>query len=195
MDEYDRIADWYAGDRGRSSIGVREALIGVQSLPRGARVLDVGCGNGVPISRALLNAGYDIVGLDSSQRMLERFRGNCPTAPAVRGDVRACPFRAEQFDGAVSWGMLFHLTRQDQAAALAGVARVLKPGAPFLFTAAEIHDIDADDPGITGQMNGVTFHYWAVPSCQRLAAEGGFELMSVYDDPGVSTYYYARKAS
>jgi hypothetical protein len=51
------------------------------------------------------------------------------------------------FDAAVSWGMLFHLEPRDQAAAFAAVSRVLKPGAPFLFTAAEIPDVPARRPG------------------------------------------------
>jgi hypothetical protein len=90
--------------------------------------------------------------------------------------------------------MIFHLPRGDQALVFASVSRVLKPGAPFLFTAAERDGVDgADDPGITGEMNGVTFHYYAVPSYRALAAEHGLELVDVHDDPGVSTYYLTRK--
>jgi SAM-dependent methyltransferase len=190
MREYDLIADWYRGDRSRS-IGVTQALAAVSSLPRGSRVLDLGCGNGWPITDALVNAGYRVVGLDSSRGMLERFRLNLPNTPAVRGDTRACPFVTGAFDAA--WGMLFHLEPRDQATAFAAVSRVLKPGAPFLFTAAEIADVKADDPGITGTMNGVTFRYFAVASYRMLIGEHGFELVDEYDDPGVSTYYFARK--
>ena len=125
--------------------------------------------------------------------MLERFRVNLPTTPAVRADSRACPFADAVFDAAASWGMLFHLTPADQATAFAAVSRVLKPGAPFLFTAAEIDDIPTDDPGITGTMNGVTFRYYAVRDYRTLVAEHGFVLESVYDDPGVSTYFLARR--
>ena len=192
MREYDLIADWYRGDRSRS-IGVREALAAVASLPRGARILDLGCGNGSPITDALLTAGYRVVGLDSSRGMLERFRVNLPDTPAVRGDSRTCPFADGVFDAAVSWGMLFHLEPRDQAAAFAAVSRVMKPGAPFLFTAAEIPEVRPDDLGITGTMNGVTFRYYAVADYRTLIGEHGFELENVYDDPGVSTYYFSRK--
>jgi len=191
--EYDLISDWYRGDRS-SSIGVREALSAVASLPPGSRILDLGCGNGRPITDALVNAGYRVVGLDSSRGMLERFRLNLPNTPAVRADSRACPFRDDVFDAAVSWGMLFHLEPRDQATTFAAVSRVLKPGAPFLFTAAEIPEVPADDPGITGTMNGVTFRYYAVKDYRTLIAAHGFELVNVYDDPGVSTYFVARAA-
>jgi ubiquinone/menaquinone biosynthesis C-methylase UbiE len=158
-----------------------------------ARVLDVGCGNGFPITDALVNAGYRVVGLDSSRGMLERFRVNLPTTSVVGGDARSSPFAENVFDAAISWGMMFHLTRGDQTTAFANVSRVLKLGAPFLFTAAEIAEIASDDAGITGTMNGVTFHYYAVASYRALVARHGFELVDVYDDPGVSTYYFARK--
>jgi cyclopropane fatty-acyl-phospholipid synthase-like methyltransferase len=192
MGDYDLIADWYRGDRSRS-IGVREALAAVASLDRGSRILDLGCGNGWPITDALVNAGYRLVGLDSSRGMLEWFRVNLPNTPAVRGDSCTCPFVDAVFDAAVSWGMLFHLEPRDQAAVFAALSRVLKPGAPFLFTAAEIPEVPRDDLGITRTMNGVTFRYYAVADYRTLIGEHGFELENVYDDPGVSTYYLARK--
>jgi len=191
MREYDLIADWYASDRGRT-VGVAEALAVAATLPARSRILDVGCGNGVPISEALVNAGHRVVGLDSSAGMLDRFRANLPGTAAVRGDARQCPFGEGAFDAAFSWGMLFHLRRVDQAAAFASVSRVLKPGATFLFTAAEIYD--ADDAGITGTMNGVTFPYYAIPSYRTLIAEYGLVLVDVHDGPGVSTSYLARKS-
>jgi SAM-dependent methyltransferase len=194
MKQYDLIADWYPSDRGRS-VGVQEALRAVASLPRGSRILDLGCGNGFPITNALLNAGYHVVGLDSSERMLERFRANLPITPVVRGDSRARPFTDGSFDGAISWGMVFHLTTRDQASAFAGVARVLKPGAPFLFTAGEVPGLNGDDPGITGTMNGVTFNYYAVSDYRSFVTRFGFELVDTSIDSGENTYFFARKAA
>ncbi len=71
------------------------------------------------------------------------------------------------------------------------MSRVLKPGAPFLFTAAEIESVD--EKGITGTMNRVTFHYYAVASYRTLIGEHDLVLIDVHDDPGVNTYYLARK--
>jgi len=192
MREYDLIAEWYPTDRGRT-VGVAEALAVAATLPAGSRILDIGCGNGVPITEALVSAGYRVVGLDSSTRMLAQFRVTLPGTRVVRGDARQCPFARGVFDAAISWGMLFHLSPGEQAVVIASVSRVLKAGAPFLFTAAEI--VDADDVGITGTMNGVTFQYYAVSSYQTLVAQHGLVLVDVYDDPGVSTYFLAHKVS
>lgn len=191
MHEYDLIADWYAGERGGNTVGVPEALAVAARLPAGSRILDAGCGNGVPITRALVEAGHEVVGLDTSAAMLARFRLNLPAVPVVRADVRRCPFTPDAFAAAISWRMMFHLPPADQDAVIGSVARALAPGAPFLFTGAEIEG--ADPAGITGTMNDVTFHYWAVASYRTLLDAHGLELVNAHDDPGVSTYYLGRK--
>ena len=83
MHEYDLIADWYASNRGTSNVGVPEVESLIASLPHGAAVLDVGCGTGIPLTRRLLAEGCEIVGVDSSPGMLERFQTNCPETPFI----------------------------------------------------------------------------------------------------------------
>ena len=46
MREYDLIAEWYASERDDQT-GVPEAIALASSIPRGALVFDVGCGNGI----------------------------------------------------------------------------------------------------------------------------------------------------
>ena len=162
------------------------------SLPTGSLILDLGCGNGIPISRALLSAAHHVIGIDSSHEMVRRFTANFPGVAVVRGLVQDCGFVGESFDAAISWGVLFHLRRADFVKVLAAVARILKPGAPFLFTGG---DADAE-PGIEGVMNGVTFHYYAGSdaSHRTLLQEHGFELLDIHTDSGNNTYYLAQKS-
>jgi len=190
MREYDLIADWFRKDRS-STIGVSEALELAAKLRNASVILDLGCGNGQPVAKALSAKGHRVVGLDSSMGMLAHLRADLPNIPAVCSDARACPFASATFDAAISMGMLFHLRPLEQAAAFASVSRVLKPKALFLFTGAEIPG--ATDEGITGEMNGVTFRYYAVRSYRTMLAEHGFTLIDVHDDPGVATYYLATR--
>jgi cyclopropane fatty-acyl-phospholipid synthase-like methyltransferase len=192
MREYDLIAEWYATQR-VGPIGVPETLAMASSLAAGSLVLDLGCGNGVPISRALLDAGHRVIGIDSSREMIRRFKATVPAVGAVRGLVQDCGFARASFDAAVSWGVFFHLRRPDFVKLLAGVARILKPGAPFLFTGG---DADAEQ-GIEGTMNGVTFRYYSGSdeSHRTLLQEHGFTLLDVHADAGDNTYYLARKSS
>jgi SAM-dependent methyltransferase len=142
--EYDLIAEWYASER-VDQTGVPETAALASSIPYGSRVLDVGCGNGIPLTRALLRAGHLVVGLDSSSPMLERLRDNCPETLAIRGVVQACPFADCTFDAAVAWGVMFHLIPEYQIKPIASVSRVLKIGAPFLFTSGDEDDFEGRD--------------------------------------------------
>jgi SAM-dependent methyltransferase len=191
MREYDSIADWYQTDRCRT-FGVSEALAVAALLPAHSRILDIGCGNGIPITKALVNAGHRVVGLDSSAGMLARFRANLPRTPMIRSDARFLPIADGCLDAAISWGMMFHLPPTGQAAVFASVSRALKPGAPFLFTGAEIERVG--NPGTSGTMGGVTFHYYAVPGYRNLIEAHGLILENIHDDPGASTYYLTRKS-
>jgi SAM-dependent methyltransferase len=128
MREYEVIADWYRTARGQT-VDVAEALAVAATVAAGSCLLDIRCGNGVPITEALAKAGRRVVRLDTSTGMLTRFRMNLPGTPVVRGDARNCPFANGSFDAAISQGMMFHLPRADQsnmaevgmAAATAGV--------------------------------------------------------------------------
>jgi ubiquinone/menaquinone biosynthesis C-methylase UbiE len=204
MREYDAIADWYASER-VDQTGVPEAIALASSLPPGARILDIGCGNGLPITTALRDAGCRVVGLDSARRMLTRFRTNLPTTSVVRGIVQQCAFLDGSFDAAIAWGVLFHLTRRDQKIAIADVSRVLRPGGVFLFTSGGDADgkphpsipsgLQESDAGIEGTMNDVVFHYYSFDSdgYRTLLESNGLALLDVHADRGENTYYLARK--
>jgi cyclopropane fatty-acyl-phospholipid synthase-like methyltransferase len=173
--------------------GVPEITALAGSIDRGGRVLDIGCGHGVPLTKALLASGHRVVGLDSANHMLRRFRANCPDTPAVRGVTQACPFAAQTFDAAVAWGVMFHLTQAEQVQAIASVSRVLKAGAPFLFTSG---DVDDDSGNHVGTMNGVEFHYFSfsIDGYRRALSAHGFTLVGFHTDRGKNGYYLARKA-
>lgn len=190
MREYDQIAEWYASQRD-DQIGVPEANALASSLPSGSLVLDIGCGNGIPLTRALLSAGHRVVGLDSSSAMLARFRQNCPNAFAVQATVQSSPFADGVFDAAIAWGVLFHLPPQDAVGAIASVARLVKAGAPFLFTSGDVDDYD----GKEDKMGGVTFRYFsfARDGYRRILRDHGFALLDVHADRGNNTCYLAKR--
>ena len=69
-DGYDRVDDQYLADRTRDAdIDALGEL--VDRLAARSRVLDAGCGAGVPVGRVLLVAGLTTVGMDFSLRQLE----------------------------------------------------------------------------------------------------------------------------
>jgi demethylmenaquinone methyltransferase / 2-methoxy-6-polyprenyl-1,4-benzoquinol methylase len=93
---------------------------------RGDRVLDAACGTG-DFAVADLRAGADhVIGLDFSERMLERARRKAPHVEWVCGDMLEMPFADAAFDAAtVGFGVR---NVSDLETALRELRRVLRPG-------------------------------------------------------------------
>jgi demethylmenaquinone methyltransferase/2-methoxy-6-polyprenyl-1,4-benzoquinol methylase len=91
----------------------------------GDRVLDACCGTG-DLAIAARNAGADAIGLDFSERMLERARSKEPAIEWVRGDLLALPFADASFDAATVGFGVRNVADLDQG--LAELRRVLRPG-------------------------------------------------------------------
>jgi SAM-dependent methyltransferase len=97
-----------------------------------ARVLDVGCGEGQVARHVVATTGATrVVGVDPSDAQLVVARERAGGPVYVRGAADALPVPDAGFDAAVACLVFEHITAVD--AALAEVARVLRPGGVFLF--------------------------------------------------------------
>jgi ubiquinone/menaquinone biosynthesis C-methylase UbiE len=137
-DAYSRTgAAWDAGPRriyGRLS----EVLVAV--LPGGVEgrcVLDLGAGTGAAGRAAVAAGAARVVALDAAIGLLRVNAGERP--PAVAGDARRLPFAATTFGAVVAAFSLNHVV--DPTAALAEVARVLRPGGGVAVSAYASDDI------------------------------------------------------
>jgi SAM-dependent methyltransferase len=129
---YDAISLAYRGDRedpGRYRGWVAE-LAGL--LPPGARVLDLGCGAGIPATRRLAERGLQVIGVDFSAVQLQRARRLVPAARLVQADMAALHFAAASLDAVVSFYALIHLPLADQRALFGRVRSWLRPAGLFL---------------------------------------------------------------
>jgi demethylmenaquinone methyltransferase/2-methoxy-6-polyprenyl-1,4-benzoquinol methylase len=96
-----------------------------ETVREGDRVLDACCGTGDLAIGARVR-GAEVVGLDFSERMLERARRKEPAIEWVHGDVLALPFDDASFDAAtVGFGVR---NVEDLEAGLKELRRVLRPG-------------------------------------------------------------------
>ncbi|HSV18771.1 MAG TPA: class I SAM-dependent methyltransferase [Casimicrobiaceae bacterium] len=97
------------------------------NLPKGAAVLEIGCSSGFLLRDLKRNfPDFDIVGSDVIRGALLRLSTQLPGVPLVQMDVLQCPLEAAQFDAIVAINVLEHI--EDDAAALAQIGRLLKPG-------------------------------------------------------------------
>ena len=93
-------------------------------VPEGASILDLGCAFGYGTSK--LARHYTVTGMDASQEYIERAQLSYPHIRFLHGSAEALPFADASFDAAVMLDVLEHVS--DEAAVLAELARVLKPG-------------------------------------------------------------------
>lgn len=126
---YDEFSDWYERERGRGYHGMIDDLeIAVaEPFARNARVLEVGCGTGLILSR-LAPLARRAVGIDLSRGMLARARER--GLAVVQGVATALPFADASFDLVCSFKVLAHVPEIDTA--LREMARVTAPGGTIL---------------------------------------------------------------
>ena len=176
-------------------MAVRDPRIGAATvrqwsgaLPRGAAVLDLGCGHGVPISQALVDEGFAIAGIDASPTLVAAFRARFPAADVECAALEESDLFGRAFDGAVAWGVLFLLSADAQRRVIRHVARALVPGGRFVFTAPREAVTWRD--ALTGRQS-VSL---GADAYRRALGAGGLVLTGEYDGEGANHYYAAAKA-
>lgn len=129
---WEALSDRYAETRPTDGNDVDLLAELLDELPPDPRVLDLGCGDG---RRTLANlAGADRVGLDVARRGLELAREAVPTAALVQGDMTHLPLADDTVDAATAYHAVFHVPRDQHSLVYEELARVLRPGGPFLTT-------------------------------------------------------------
>ena len=99
-DGYDRIAEQY--DEYRSHFSDEAELDEFMRLVKpGGHVLDVGCGPGNRVTRALVDSGFQVKEIDFSQKMIDLAKHHVPEATFEVGDMTALEFEDDSFDGIV----------------------------------------------------------------------------------------------
>ena len=132
-DGYDAIAQRYLDWSAQIADAPRSHYLAEfdERLPDGAKVLELGCGAGVPSTRKLAER-HDVLGVDLSQKQVDLARVNVPGARFEKADMTAVDLPAGEFEGVAAFYSILHVPRAEQPALLARIARWLKPGGLFL---------------------------------------------------------------
>lgn len=186
---WEAVAEAFIQDAQRSRVGVATIRSWSRSLREGGAILDLGCGPGGPRSEVLVNNGFAVYGVDASPSLAEAFRIRFPAAQVACERVEESRFFGRTFDAAVAWGLMFLLPVESQRNVIHRVARVLKPGGRFLFTAPAHACTWADlSTGRPSRSLGAGIY-------KAELAKAGLTLIGEYDDEGENHYFDAVKRS
>ncbi|HEY0946777.1 MAG TPA: class I SAM-dependent methyltransferase [Opitutaceae bacterium] len=171
----------------RSNIGEDRVRAWARGLPRHATVLDLGCGHGVPLARALLEDGVVLYGIDASPSMIAAFRERFPNVSAECNAVEASDLFRRTFDGVMAWGLMFLLAPESQELVVRKVSQALGPRGRFLFTAP------AQACEWQDALTGLKSVSLGAEAYSHLLSAAGLMVTAQEQDDGENHYYLATK--
>jgi len=136
-ESYNQIAEKYlkkfrlGSDANKHTVKYLKLLI--KLLPRNSKILDLGCGAGIPATKILAQY-YKVVGVDISEKQIRLARKNVPEAKFIKADMLEVDFPNNSFDAIVSLYAIIHISRQYHRKLLKKIWRMLKAGGYFLAT-------------------------------------------------------------
>jgi SAM-dependent methyltransferase len=184
---YDDEAEAFIASRS-PTIGVSIVRSWARSLPAGSSVLEIGCGNGIPITRVLIDAGLNVLAVDASPKMVSAFRENFPDTPVLCQAAEQLHDLDQRFDAAIAWGLLFLLTPETQKTVIRNIGNALNNGGRFLFTSPK------QAVAWTDIRTGRESVSLGKSEYQSLLSAADLLLAAEYEDEGSNHYFEAEKS-
>lgn len=125
---------------GRNMI-MEELEIVLQSIPKGSKILDVGCGTG-HLTNWLKEKGYDVFGLEPSEEMYKYAVKNFPGIDFKKGISSSLPYDDNFFDIVIAIEVLRYLSPEDNEFSYKEFKRVLKKDGVCFVTQVNLFSTD-----------------------------------------------------
>lgn len=123
---YNRIAEDWTKDHAKDDWWVEGTDTYLSLLPKGSTLLDAGCGGGEK-SNYILQKGFNVTGIDFSEKMIEIAARHVPPATFLMRDIRQPLELPGMYDGVFAQAILLHIPKKDVVPTLKNLLKVLKP--------------------------------------------------------------------
>ena len=103
-------------------------------LPKHGKILDLGCGIGIPFDKYLIEQGFEVTGIDIASKHIKLAKKNVPRATYIEGDFTTLDFNTSKFHGIVAFYSIFHTPKKEHAALFRRMALLLENKGVALLT-------------------------------------------------------------
>jgi len=129
---YNKIAELYLATRNQEGEDVRLIHDFIELLSPKSKVLDAGCGAGLPIAKILAEQ-FDVIGVDFSEAQIRLAKKNIPNAHFFCQDMTKLDFPDECLDGICSYYAIIHIPREEHEGLFVNFHRMLRTGGIVLL--------------------------------------------------------------
>lgn len=130
---YDKMPGWYDEHRSRELFEKPYLDLAISYLKPDAKILDLGCGMGEPIGKYFIDQGFDLIGIDGSDELINLARIRFPKAKFMVQDMREVNLN-EKFDLVIAWHSCIHLSKDDQRSMFKIFEKHINPNGILMFT-------------------------------------------------------------
>lgn len=113
----------------------------LNTLPKGAKVLDIGCGT-AHLTHWIKEKGFEVHGIEPSNEMYDFAVKNFPDIPIQKGISSKLPFENNTFDLIVAFEVLRYLDKAENIKTYEEMYRTLKPQGEFFITQVNLYATD-----------------------------------------------------
>jgi len=138
-------------------------------------ILDIGCGPGQTTKFLVHEGCTDVIGTDLSPVMIAEAKKINPHLNFEVADVLGLQYDTKTFAAAVAFYAIVNLDYPVIKTAFTEINRVLKPGAPFLFSFHTGDDVVHLDELLNEEVD-IDFYFFEVESIISLLKETGFTI-------------------
>jgi len=172
---YDKIASQYLEwTTSQPSSRPKYLQVLLEHLPNQSRVLELGCGAGVPGTQ-ILDAHHKVIANDISAAQIELAKKLVPGASFIQGDMMSLDFPQRSFEAVVAFYSIIHLPREEQKILFTRIFEWLEDDGYFLTNLGTTDNSGVLNPDWLGSSM-----YWSsfdASTNKRIIQQAGFEVL------------------
>jgi SAM-dependent methyltransferase len=156
---YDAVSHTYRGDVENGDCALYHEWLDelIPLLQPATRVLDLGCGCGIPVARRLAQS-HQVTGVDLSAVQIRRALELVPAARFLCADMMTLEFPPSHFAAIASFYAIIHVPLDQQPALFRNMADWLQPGGYLMATVGHDHWTGTEEDWLG--VEGATM-YWS----------------------------------